>query len=314
MELYDPSTGTFTATAATIASASSATLLPDGRVLLIEATEALTDAQTGTFSYTRVAELYDPSTGSVAATGNLIDGQAGYTATLLTNGKVSITGGARGQTDCCAIAANPELYDASTGTFSLAGPYADTGAPSVSANYGAGSSGLTYTPATLLADGEILISSESAAELYDPSNNSFSLTARMTTVFSWGGQPTNINGRTATLLPSGKVLVAGGDLAYFDTGYGPVSTAELYDPGAGTFTSAGNLAAPRFGHTATSLADGTVLITGGDYGPSPLAIAERPPHRSVRALLTHTAPTLDAWRRSDRSGRDETNWAGAAND
>lgn len=275
VELYDPSTGTFTATGATTVSENvgSATLLPDGRVLLIEATEVVDDPRAGTFLDTGNAELYDPSTGSLSATGSMIDGQAGYTATLLTNGKVLITGGKHGETDCCAIAANPELYDPSTGMFSLAGPYADTGAPSISATYGAGSSGLAFTPATLLPDGKALISSESAAELYDPTSNAFSVTASMTAVGNWGGtfKPTNIYGRAATLLPNGKVLATGGDTGYYDTGYGPIATAELYDSLPGTFTATGNLNTARFSHAATLLPDGTVLITGGEYGPTPLA-------------------------------------------
>ena len=41
-------------------------------------------------------------------------------------------------------------------------------------------------------------------------------------------------------------------------------------------------------------------------------ISDRPPHRSVRALLTHTAPTLDIWRRSARSGKDAQAGAGEA--
>ena len=42
------------------------------------------------------------------------------------------------------------------------------------------------------------------------------------------------------------------------------------------------------------------------------AIADRPPHRSVRALLTHTAPTSDIWRQSGRSGKDAQVGAGEA--
>jgi hypothetical protein len=38
---------------------------------------------------------------------------------------------------------------------------------------------------------------------------------------------------TATLLPSGLVLIAGG----LDRRYAPLGSAELYDPGAGTFTA-----------------------------------------------------------------------------
>jgi hypothetical protein len=42
------------------------------------------------------------------------------------------------------------------------------------------------------------------------------------------------------------------------------------------------------------------------------AIADRPPHRSVRALLTHTAPTSDIWRQSERRGMDAPAGDGAA--
>src|SRR2546429_4868978 len=57
---------------------------------------------------------------------------------------------------------------------------------------------------------------------------------------------------TATLLPDGKVLVAGGR-----DGYGSLFTAELYDPATGNWTWTGGLA-PRENHTATSLPDGRV--------------------------------------------------------
>lgn len=65
----------------------------------------------------------------------------------------------------------------------------------------------------------------------------------------------------ATMLPTGKVLVAGG----FAAG-GSTSTAALYDPVANTWTATGSMATPRSGHAATLLNDGRVLVTGGDIG------------------------------------------------
>ncbi len=65
---------------------------------------------------------------------------------------------------------------------------------------------------------------------------------------------------TATLLPSGKVLMVGG----FDGGGGGYFTsAEVYDPGVDTWTTVASLPAARAYHTATLLPNGKVLIVGG---------------------------------------------------
>ncbi len=66
---------------------------------------------------------------------------------------------------------------------------------------------------------------------------------------------------TATLLPNGKVLVAGG----FGSS-GPLASAELYDPATGPWSPTGSLATARYVHTATLLPNGKVLVAGGDDG------------------------------------------------
>jgi hypothetical protein len=71
-------------------------------------------------------------------------------------------------------------------------------------------------------------------------------------------------GHTATLLPSGKVLIAGGGgstLEQYEGGAG--SSAELYDPDNGIFITTGSMSVPRAGHSATLLPDDRVLIVGG---------------------------------------------------
>ncbi|MBK9442747.1 MAG: hypothetical protein IPN53_16185 [Comamonadaceae bacterium] len=83
---------------------------------------------------------------------------------------------------------------------------------------------------------------------------------------------------SATLLPNGKVLVAGG----FGNSGGTLASAELYDPATNTWSAAGNLVTARDHHSATLLPNGKLLVAGGIYGlssypwPAPSSMT-RPP-------------------------------------
>ncbi len=79
---------------------------------------------------------------------------------------------------------------------------------------------------------------------------------------------------TATLLPNGKVLIAGG---FIIVGGNTVvlASAELYDPATGTFTLTGSLATARAGHSAVLLPNGKVFIAGGgDFNVTNYSSAE----------------------------------------
>ena len=64
-----------------------------------------------------------------------------------------------------------------------------------------------------------------------------------------------------TLLQDGRVFVSGGT-----DGHSTLASAELYTPSTGVWTSAGNMATPRTGHTATVTFPGAVLLVGGKNG------------------------------------------------
>jgi hypothetical protein len=254
-ELFDPVTGTFTATGEmTTAGPTSATLLADGRVLIT--------AVGGT------AELYDPASGTFTATGHMVANLNGHTATLLNNGKVLMAGGGRecpSRVESCFVVDRPELYDPVTGTFTPTGDYADK-----TPDPGLETAGLFGAPATLLPNGKVLMAAEPMAELYDPANGTFSITAQMTRGAYVGGVPRWALGGTSTLLTSGKLLLAGGqapELGYYDA-------AELYDPSTSQFTAISSMTNGRYGHTATLLRDGTILIAGGYPDRPPYATAE----------------------------------------
>src|SRR5208283_6136940 len=93
-----------------------------------------------------------------------------------------------------------------------------------------------------------------STELYDPATNRFALTGTAT-------MNTGRSFATATLLPNGKVLIAGGA----GTSFASLASTELYDPGTNSFATSGtaNMNQARQSATATLLPNGKVLIAGG---------------------------------------------------
>ena len=236
-ELYDPASGTWTATGSLNKGYSydTATLLPNGMVLVTG--EVVTFVPPLHRRFSAIAELYNPATGTSAATGIPVTATRLDTATLLAGGRVLAVAGA-----------SAERYDPASGT------WAATGSLVIARS--------RYT-ATLLLNGKVLVVGGdgvggpiASAELYDPASGTWSATGSLVTAR---------DAHTATLLPNGKVLVAGG---YSN---GVLASAELYDPASGTWSATGSLATARFLHTATLLPNGKVLVAGGENNTPPFS-------------------------------------------
>jgi hypothetical protein len=146
-EIWDPVTGQFELAAELEFNRAghTATLLPDGRVLIVGGYDEEVDVAD--------AEVWDPSTGQFAAAGTLNLARSSHTATLLPDGRVLIVGGPRESTVA-------ETWDPSTSSFSEAGSMAEPR--------------WSHT-ASLLADGRVLIVGDqrrfealAATEIWDP--------------------------------------------------------------------------------------------------------------------------------------------------
>jgi WD40 repeat protein len=298
-ELYDPATGTWAVTGQmnTPRTDATATLLPDGQVLVAGGTSAA-----GTFALSS-AELYNPATGTWSVTGSMHQGRsglnsAGASATLLPDGQVLIAGGEDANFNPLSSA---ELYDPATGKFTRTGSMT-TGGVGQSATLlndgqvlmAEGGVADLYNPATgkftptasmlsghaapvgtLLPDSDVLVTGKGQpfAELYHPATGQWSNASTGLPLCDSNQECRQFS--TATLLPTGDVLVAGG-LVGLVSNPQTTATAMLYHPDTNTWTSTGSMTTGRENQTATLLADGQVLMAGGTLFDHPSTAVRAP--------------------------------------
>ena len=231
-----------------------ATLMPDGTVVL-----AGGDGASGVLNS---AERLSASGESTEAAAPMLNARRGHSAALLPGGSVAFAGG----TDAGAGLASVEVWTAGG---AVAGHSLDEVR-----------SGHTATP---LLDGRVLILGGRNASghamatgvLVDPRPDAFTdntydaTTATLTNL----GSVLQVAraGHTATLLPDGRVLVAGGH-----DGATELSSMEIFDPAGGTSALLSiSLATARSHHTATVRSNGDVVIIGGRSGTAFLPFIER---------------------------------------
>ena len=211
--------------------------LGDGRILCI-----------GGFRE-KSCEIYNSSSKTWSLTGSLnYERVLGYTATLLNNGNVLVTGGLIKEKGINKNSNYCEIFNASDGSWAII----DTlKSPRV------------YHTATKLSDGRVLVAGGynksvigtdfEESEIFDPQTN------------KWTDAATLNIGRgehSATLLSNGKVLVSGGG-NYFEHQKEYLNSCELYDPGENNWTIVNPLMVPHSLHSPVLLKNGMLLITGG---------------------------------------------------
>jgi uncharacterized repeat protein (TIGR01451 family) len=269
-EIYDPQTKTITPTGSMNFARNShaGTLLADGTVLI-----------TGGVGATTSAEIFNPATGTFTVVSNMNNGHVNHSATLLQDGRVLVEGNSGD-----APFNSAEIYTPSTHTFTK---IADKNYGTYYHKAFRLADGKVLLPAG--ADGNSY-SDQKVCELYDPVANTFVPTAPLNYVRSMFGGTTLLDGRifvaggnygwqtgewfdtnsqtwtactnlmttthyfaTASLLPDGKVLVAGYTV---DT--------DLFDPLANKFGRAAKMIRARNYYTANTLPDGSIIFAGGD--------------------------------------------------
>jgi hypothetical protein len=270
------------------------TLLPDGKILIAGGTNGPNVLAT--------SELFDPISMTYSAAGTLREPRDLHTATLLPNGKVLVAGGFTTNSTSTGPTSGSEIYYPETrswvptssmstprdnhtatlmgdGNVLVVGGYAGGSyLSSAQIYFSTAAAWRTIAPmnvaralhgVTLLQDGRILVSGginatgvQGSVEIYDPVAGSWSLAKCMNggvgAACAGGVGVVRAHSHRMTLLLDGRVLLTGGN-----DGSGEVDLSSIYDPLANAWTNTAALNAGRFGHTASLLANGNVLVAGG---------------------------------------------------
>jgi Galactose oxidase, central domain len=220
------------------ASQHAAVAAADGSVLLIGGSR-------GEFTISDAIERFDPATGQIRRIGTLPPGgRALASATRLANGQILLAGGVSSSTDW----RRADFVDERTGLVTPAGSLSVV---------------RVEHAAVRLADGRVLVTGghsageqarlgvSDSAEIWEPSTGTFRRLARPMRIARAS--------HSATLLPDGRVLIAGG----YSTAAGYVF-GEIFDPRDESFTALPDVQPLRALHAALATDDGRVLLLGGE--------------------------------------------------
>lgn len=275
-EIFDPEIRAWTAAAPTIGPhfSTEAVVLGDGRVLVV-GSESVDDPD---------SEIYDPVSGTWSTTGQLNHDRTAHSAIALSDGRVLVAGGVFGDFPHYDAVEEIEVFDPASETWTVVGSLAGE---------------RIYPALTTLQDGRTLIVGAREATLFDPVSDTLRRAAPLPTEWQMPVAITLDDGRvlmtgianapitllwnptdgrwtiagptgtirqlaTATKLPNGLVLVAGG----FDMSGSPMASTEYFDPATLKWSMGSSLTIDRGGHTATLAASGRLFLAGGDSSSS----------------------------------------------
>ncbi|MEO8230497.1 MAG: hypothetical protein ABI628_12150, partial [Chloroflexota bacterium] len=243
IELFDPATKTFKQLAAfpEPRNGFTATALRNGKVLIAGGDTTSPDGVSASMAN---AQLFDPVTGGLTATGSMSVGRTQHTAIRMADGRVLVIAGQSNLNGDDPFNYTAEIYDPASGAWSQAG--------TMTAHRSAFAT-------TLLRDGRVLVAGGwdqvggatdfGSVEVFDPATGYFVAVGDLLTVR---------RSPTAALLADGRVLLVGG----YD-GNTVVATAEVFDPATGRSTAAGSLLTERQNAVASTMTDGRVVVIGG---------------------------------------------------
>jgi hypothetical protein len=244
--VYSPADNTFTTAPGTMSDGhalAGIALLPDGDAMVIGGFDPASGLDLSTTA------IYDPSTGDFTPGPSMNDPRESPMVTTLGNGDILVAGGADFNDNRGALH-TAEVFDPHTNTWS------DTATAMSTTRTGGGTA--------LLPDGRVLVTGGTAAngdvlsstDIYDPATNAFTTGAAMAQARAGFG---------IAPLANGDLLVAGG------LGAEPTATAaasgltstEIYDPTADTWSPSGDLPAGVILQAMVPLPNGEVLEAGG---------------------------------------------------
>lgn len=230
-----------------------AALLPDGRVLVVGGEHP---GPSWGLSAPSTSEIYDPISDTWEPAGALKTYRYQPELVTLPDGRVAVFGGIEAPLDRQRLV---EVFDPTSGRWSELG--------SINGNERGTATLLSSGQVLLIGTGEVAFDQASTYEIFDPATGT-SKTSMAQTPYRFG--------HTATTLPNGTVLLAGGN--------GNLLEASVFDPATGRFRLTGPANDYRIGHEAILLDDGRVLVTGG-----------RNPYGNEIASTEIYDPSTDSW-------------------